>query len=132
MKKSLFLVLLMAVISCAAFGQTFKVTEVNSYPGMSQSQINKSKKFMGTEVTLTFTDNDVRASLPDGKGGYKTTLLQKKGNNIYRKSTILGDPNDWDSYDEIELDTFMGYIRGFTFRHIHHGNFGGGFKAKRK
>lgn len=132
MKKSFFLILLVAFLNCTAFGQTFKITEVRNYHGLSQSQIKKNKKLIGTEINLTFTDNDVRVSMSDGKGGYTSKLLQKKGNNIYRKSTILGDPDNWDSYDEIELDTFMGYIRGFTYTHIHHGDFGGGFKAKRK
>lgn len=26
------------------------------------------------------------------------------------------------SYDELELETFLGYIRGFTFTHIYHKN----------
>lgn len=127
MKKVLILcIAIIAYISANA--QTFVVSEMNNYPGISQDGIKKNQKLIGQEVTLTFTDNDVRLSISDDNGGYQTELLEKKGNNIYRKNTS----ESGSSYDEIQLDTFLGYIRGFTFTHYHQNNFGGGFKAKRK
>ena len=128
--KKLLIVLFSLIAAVSAYGQTFTITEVFPYPGMSETDQSKAKKVIGQEVKLTFTDDDVRVSTRKEDGGYDSIMLQKKGNNIYRVST--SSDGGWDSYNELELETLLGYIRGFQFTHIHHGDFGGGFKAKRK
>ena len=116
---------LLAVITVKA--QTFVVSEVTPYRDKDRTE---AQKMIGSDIKLTFTDNDVSATAKDSDGVSKTIILKSMGNNVYRRKTSNSD--DWDSYDEIQLDTFLGYIRGFTFTHIHHKTFGGSFKAKRK
>lgn len=127
MKGFLILLLLFPIFTITS-AQTFVVTEYNAPANFSKERAEKGKKIIGNTVTLTFTDIDVRMSSTTENGDYRSIILEKKGNNIYRKYTS----DNGDSYDELELDTFMGYITGCTFLHIHHGGFGGSMKMKRK
>lgn len=126
MKKFLLLLLtLLAVITVKA--QTFVVSEVTPFDEQNRTE---AQKIIGSDVKLTFTDNDVSVTAKGNDGVSKTIILTNMGNNVYRRKTSKSD--DWDSYDELELETFLGYIRGFTYTHISHKKFGGSFKAKRK
>lgn len=126
MKRILILLFaLIAVMSVSA--QTFVISEVNPY---KEENTAKAQELIGSDIKLVFTDDDVSVTAKDSNGVSKTIILKNMGNNVYRRKTSNTD--DWDSYDELQLDTFLGYIRGFTYTHISHKTFGGAFKAKRK
>lgn len=108
--------------------QTFIITDITPNANPSQEEINKATKLIGTEFNLSFSDSDVTMIRKDDKGETHYILLQNIGNNKYRKYTS----KDNNSYHELELNTLLGYIKGGTFIHIHHGSFGGTFKFKRK
>ena len=112
--------------------QTFVVVDYIAPAGFSQERIEEAKKIIGTEVTLLFTDDDVKMTMPNKKGELVSKIHFKKGKNIYRRGSCA-DPYDCrDSYDEIELNTILGYIRSFKYTHIHHNKFGGGIVLERK
>ena len=129
-KVVLFFVVILSFLGINA--QTFVVTDYTAPAGFSKERIQKGKKVIGKEIKLLFSDNDVKMTGTNQNGEISTEILYKKSANVYRRGTC-GDPYDCnDSYDEIELDTVLGYIRGFTFTHIHHNKFGGSIVLKRK
>lgn len=127
MKKTI-LFTIMFILANICQAQTFIITDITPSANPSQEEINAAKKLIGSEFNLSFSDKDVTMIRKDDKGETHYKLLQNIGNNKYRKYTS----KDNNSYDELELNTLLGYIKGGTFIHIHHGSFGYTFKFKRK
>lgn len=129
--KKIIVILLVLFVSIGTNAQTFVLSEIIPPPSYTttQEELNEANKNIGKwEVTLTFTDKDVRMAGIDKKGDYRSEILQNMGNNIYRKYTTRNP----DSYDEIEIIKYLGVISSFTFTHIHYGKVGGKMVFKRK
>ena len=85
--------------------QTFVVADIVVPDNLPEKRIKEAReRFVGTEVYLLFSDNDVRMTAkPKGKKA-ESMLLKKIGNNLYR-----GEEN----YEvlDLELNTLLYYIK---------------------
>lgn len=92
------------VISCTN-AQTFAVTEIIAPDNISEKHIQEvRKKVIGTEVSLLFSDSDVRMTIKSKGEKAESIILQKIGDGLYRG----GDERE---VLDLELNTVLGYTK---------------------
>lgn len=127
--KKVLVIFLVLFAFIKANAQTFVLSEIIPPPSHTptQEELNTFKNLIGKyEMTLTFTDKDVRISGKGLDGDYHSEILQNMGNNIYRKY------DNKDNYGEIEVSKYLGVISSFTMTNIKHGKIKLKLKFKRK
>jgi hypothetical protein len=125
--KRILLVIIAIIAIFSVKGQTFIVYDVVPY-SQNKAVIERFKRNIGALITLKITDYDVSVTLQRKGEPIHSKIFEKKSNTIFRSCT---DGGAWASYDELDIDTFLGYMTGFTLTHIHDKEFGGAIKAKR-
>jgi hypothetical protein len=92
------------VISCTN-AQIFVVTEIIAPDNISEKHIQEvRKKVIGTEVSLLFSDSDVRMTIKSKGKKAESIILQKIGDGLYRG----GDERE---VLDLELNTVLGYTK---------------------
>ena len=85
--------------------QAFVITDIVAPDNISEEHIQEAReKFLGTEVHLLFSDNDVRIIVKPRGEKTESMILQKIGGDLYRG----GDGHD---VIDLELETIFSYIK---------------------
>lgn len=109
-KKYVVAVLTILFMCSCTDAQTFVITDIVAPDNISKENVQKTrKKFIGKEINLLFSDNDVRMTIKIKDDKTESILLQKISDDLYR-----GEEDGGDVFD-LELNTVFSYITSCQF-----------------